>query len=346
MFAGALFNNRGERKTVPSVRRSIFLFIVLLVTLLGGGFCVWRFVVERFGVKREYLYYPSNWKVVSALIVNHTPRRNNSPVKGVMASGGTSDSGVPVRILYYVAKKGDTLSGIAEKFHLTLDTIASTNRRDGRGVHMLSIGERVKIPTVNGIYLTVRGDFERFCRKYDVAPDVVLEANGLESEGSVKGTKISFRTLRGKRLFFPGVQHTGIEKSIVIGVAFRKPVAGILTSGYGFRHDPFTHRIRFHRGVDLAAPVGTPVHCAMDGRVLAIGHDRILGNYILVKHPRGFSTLYAHLSRVLVHRGEFVMKGKKIGLVGMTGRATGPHLHFEIRYHGRAINPKGMVPGI
>ncbi len=315
--------------------RVILYFSIVLV--FGAGIFVWKIVYDNFRVRGKYLYYPLNWKIVSALAPNYTGERKNRQIKGRSPSGGASYTGVPVKIMYYVVRKGDTLSGIAEKFHLTLDTIASVNRSEGRGVHMLSIGERIKIPTVNGIYLTVRGDFEEFCRKYNVTPDTILEANGIN---------ISFNELRGKKLFFPGVQHSGIERSIVIGVAFRKPVAGILTSGYGFRHDPFTNRIRFHRGVDLAAPIGTPVYCAMDGRVLAIGHDRILGNYILVKHPKGFSTLYAHLSRVLVKRGQFVIKGRKIGLVGMTGRATGPHLHFEIRYHGRAINPGGMVPGI
>ncbi len=340
-----MFNSVGRR--IKFIANSIvipykivtYLGVILLLGFGIGSIFVWRGVVGKLSVKREYLYYPSNWDAVSKLELTNVKKERKIPAVGRVASGGSSYTSSPVRIMYYVAKKGDTLSEIAEKFHLTLDTVASVNRTEGRGVHMLLVGEKIKIPSVNGIYLTVRGNFVEFCRKYNVTPDTVLEANGREEN-------VSFNSLRGKRLFFPGVQHKGIERSIVIGVAFRKPVGGILTSGYGFRHDPFTNRIRFHRGVDLAVPIGTPVHCAMDGRILAIGHDRILGNYILVKHPEGFSTLYAHLSRVLVRRGEFVIKGKKIGLVGMTGRATGPHLHFEIRYHGRAINPRGMVPGI
>ncbi len=311
----------------------IFFFSVLfLVTLFYVSFLLFKDKRER----DKFLYYPGNWKAVSELVLNTEGELNNEISDSLNASGGAVYRNVPVRIMYYVVKEGDTLSGIAERFHLTLDTIASINRDKGRGVHMLSVGERIKIPSVNGIYLKVRGDLEEFCRKYDISAETVLVANGLSRE----------ENLNGRKLFFPGVQHRGIERSIAIGVAFRKPVRGILTSGYGYRHDPFTHRIKFHRGIDLAAPVGTPVYCAMDGRVLAIGRDRILGNYILVKHPEGFSTLYAHLSRVVVRRGQYVIKGRKIGYVGRTGRATGPHLHFEIRYYGRSINPRGMLPGI
>ena len=84
----------------------------------------------------------------------------------------------------------------------------------------------------------------------------------------------------------------------------------------------------------------------MDGRVIAAGKDTILGNYIIVKHPSGYSTVYGHLNKILVKRGKIVRKGEIIGRVGQTGRATGPHLHFEIRSYGKSLNPKGMIAGI
>ena len=95
--------------------------------------------------------------------------------------------------------------------------------------------------------------------------------------------------------------------------------------------------------VDLAAAVGTTVRAALDGKVVVIGNNPVLGNYILIRHQISYSTLYGHLSQVWVSRGATVTRGQRIGAVGNTGKSTGPHLHFEIRRRGVPINAWGLM---
>ena len=109
-----------------------------------------------------------------------------------------------------------------------------------------------------------------------------------------------------------------------------------VTSNYGYRK---TFR-RNHYGIDLKAQVGDTVYAAFDGKIRLARFDKKgYGNYIVVRHAAGVETLYGHLSKLLVNRNEYVKAGEPIGLSGNTGRSTGPHLHFEIRFMGIAINP-------
>lgn len=98
-----------------------------------------------------------------------------------------------------------------------------------------------------------------------------------------------------------------------------------------------------HPGVDLAVPEGSDVRASGGGVVEAAGNDSSYGRYVLLRHPAGYETMYGHLSRVLVSRGESVRAGQVIALSGNTGRSTAPHLHFEIRHNGRSIDPSSMV---
>ena len=113
-----------------------------------------------------------------------------------------------------------------------------------------------------------------------------------------------------------------------------------ISSYFGYRIDPFYKVKKFHEGVDFAAPRGTPVHVTGDGRVIEV--RRSLGGYgneIMVDHGFGYVTLYAHLSAFKVKDGQLVKRGQVIGLIGDTGKSTGPHLHYEVRKDGKAINP-------
>jgi len=117
------------------------------------------------------------------------------------------------------------------------------------------------------------------------------------------------------------------------------PTHGWITSRFGYRKDPFTHRVEFHNGLDIGAPYGTRVYASCSGRVEKATYNRGWGNLVVIKNGYGFSTYYAHLSRYIVNPGEWVSKGDLIGYVGNSGRSTGPHLHFEIRVNGVAVNP-------
>lgn len=120
------------------------------------------------------------------------------------------------------------------------------------------------------------------------------------------------------------------------------PAPGRFSSSFGMRRHPILGYVRMHRGVDIAAPWGSPVFAASDGTVQVAGRSSGYGNFIKVNHGNGFGTGYGHLSRILVHSGEHVRKGQQIGAVGNTGLSTGPHLHYEMYKNGVAVNPRSV----
>lgn len=117
------------------------------------------------------------------------------------------------------------------------------------------------------------------------------------------------------------------------------PVSGALSSNFGYREHPVEGEERFHYGVDLAADTGTPISCFADGTVTAVGESSSYGKYCIVTHAGGYSTLYAHCSKITASSGTAVTEGQKIAEVGETGMATGPHLHFELHRDGTYLNP-------
>lgn len=250
--------------------------------------------------------------------------------------GGSSFVQPPLAILLYRAHAGDTMSGIATKLGMDIDTISSMNRVEGRGVHNVTVGEILRIPSQNGIYLPVAADFDGQCRTYGVSPEDVLAANSL--------TRAQMWT--GMRMFFPGVQHTGYARSLAAGIGVVLPLHGWESSPYGWRADPFTGHRSFHTGVDLAAPEESPIRSATDGVVIGTGYDGMLGNYVEVRAQLGYSYVYGHMSLIIAHVGARVATGSLLGLVGHTGYATGPHLHFEVRLNGVPQNPRNYLPGI
>ena len=122
-----------------------------------------------------------------------------------------------------------------------------------------------------------------------------------------------------------------------------RPTDGRTTSGYGYRTHPVLGGERLHAGVDLASPTGTPVRTARDGIVSFVGWMSGYGNTVMVSHGDGHVTLYAHLSSYAVSDDDYVVQGASVGGVGMSGTATGPHLHFEVRVGGRPQNPCGYI---
>lgn len=112
-----------------------------------------------------------------------------------------------------------------------------------------------------------------------------------------------------------------------------------MTSGFGYRKDPFTGRATFHAGVDISGKLGDPVFSAADGDVLETGYSSSEGNYIIIDHHNGLKSVYMHLKHIEAQEGDTVVRGEKIGLLGSSGRSTGPHLHFQIVQKEEAVNP-------
>lgn len=125
------------------------------------------------------------------------------------------------------------------------------------------------------------------------------------------------------------------------------PVEGSLEGGFGGRRNPFGGRgYEFHEGQDIDAQHGDPVIAAGSGRVTVAGRQRGYGNVIYIDHGAGLSTRYGHLSQINVTVGQTVTRGQKIGLVGSTGRSTGPHLHYEVRINNQPVDPKRYLPRV
>ena len=117
----------------------------------------------------------------------------------------------------------------------------------------------------------------------------------------------------------------------------------IITSPYGLRKDPFTKVNKQHKGIDFSGKIGTELYAVAPGRVVSAGERSGYGTTVEIDHGLGFTTLYAHLSKIMVSRGDWVRPGTIIGLGGSSGRSTGPHLHYEIRYKGTPFNPINFV---
>jgi len=115
-----------------------------------------------------------------------------------------------------------------------------------------------------------------------------------------------------------------------------------VASGYGWRIDPVYHTRKFHQGMDFTAPIGTEVYATGNGRISFVGWRQGYGQTVMVDHGFGYETLYAHLYKPLCRVGQRVKRADIIALVGNTGKSTGPHLHYEVHYHGKAVDPRNF----
>lgn len=120
-------------------------------------------------------------------------------------------------------------------------------------------------------------------------------------------------------------------------------VEGYESSPFGMRIDPFTGELSFHPGIDFAGPEGEPIKAVAAGVVTWAGPRDGYGDMVEIDHGNGYATLYGHSEKLLVHVGEVVKKGQEIALLGSTGRSTGPHVHFEVLYNGKPVNPAKFV---
>lgn len=119
----------------------------------------------------------------------------------------------------------------------------------------------------------------------------------------------------------------------------RPVMGGYLTSGFGYRKDPFDHSRRFHYGQDITVPTNSPLHATADGVVIDARYRGGFGKVVKINHGYGYTTLYAHMNKIAVNRGQKIKRGDLLGYTGNTGRSTAPHLHYEVHYYGTAQDP-------
>ncbi len=233
-------------------------------------------------------------------------------------------------LLHYYVQPGDTLFSISKDLDVSISTILDWN--DLEDPRKLSVGEELLVPIPDGIlYEVKRGD-----TLYDIARRFFTSADLIKAANSLTSDFIS----AGQKLFIP---------SEIMGIAsndskhFIWPVYGKISSYYGWRIHPIKKVWSFHTGLDIAAPLGSPVFAADDGIVKFAGRNGGYGLMILIDHGT-YQTVYAHLSKIDVFKGQYVKKGQLIGRVGSTGISTGPHLHFEVRYKGKHTDPLAFLP--
>lgn len=273
------------------------------------------------------------WMAPQRLPPSHTGQGQPSllPLSGEVTEALEDTEPAPRRLAFvsYKVAPGDTISGIAEMYNITQDSIISWNSIEK--ARALQIGTILLIPNMNGLMHEVKaGDtLDSIAKKYGVDAQSIREVNEREED----------RIHVGERLFIPEAKLPAIELRRVWGELFRYPVRGWVTSPYGWRRDPITGTRRFHNGIDIGGFRGDPVRAALEGRVVETGYNESAGNYILLSHVGGYTTFYAHLRSIHVTRGMYVREGQKIGEVGSTGYSTGPHLHFSVFRWGRPVNP-------
>jgi murein DD-endopeptidase MepM/ murein hydrolase activator NlpD len=245
-------------------------------------------------------------------------------------------------IITYNIIGGDTIVGIAKKFGISPESILWANERTELSPDFLRIGQELIIPPTTGVLHEVKaGDtIESIAKKYkaDSAAIVALEVNALTPP---------FALSVGQKIMVPGGEKPYTPK-VVYGYSgpvpenatrgsgnFVWPISGVVTQEYWTGH----------RAIDIGARIGSQVKAADSGFVVLVASDDAgYGKHIIINHGNGFETLYAHLTTILVSPGQSVGRGQVIALSGSTGRSTGPHLHFEIRYLGVQRNPFGYLP--
>ena len=127
---------------------------------------------------------------------------------------------------------------------------------------------------------------------------------------------------------------------------YEMPLSGRISSDFGTRFHPIDKKMKVHTGVDIAVPRGTPIASAADGVVTFAGRKGGYGNVVIVEHPDGRQTFYAHCDKLLVEKGQTVTVGEEIAKAGSTGKSTGPHLHFEVRENGKPIDPLKFLSNV
>lgn len=228
----------------------------------------------------------------------------------------------------YAPKKNENLFTISAFFNIPYDTIATLNSLENIDQNLQ--GQILIIPTAEGLFITKN-------QKNPIETIIFADNQNFVE----KSNKICY--IYNNRIFYfiSGKRFTPSTRLFFLDSGMKMPLEKMkVTSEFGLRKNPFSNELVFHNGTDLACKEGTKVFSCKSGTVDFIKfNDEIFGNYIILRHNNNITSVYAHLSKILVKQGESIRSGQEIALSGKTGRVTGPHLHFEVKVDGKAVDP-------
>lgn len=245
------------------------------------------------------------------------------------------------------AKAGETVSDSSAEASKTVDKVSS------------AVPEAAPLARVEAQQLAFAERLTRFADRKSAVAEAAIRKLGLNPErmlaslddrSAMGGPLIEFLP-EAKATFDPRFRRLGLSLARMDalqrglqGIPQVLPAAGNhITSGFGYRSDPFAGSPAFHAGLDFKGPTGAPIYAAAKGRVAFVGQCPGYGKCVEIDHGNGLRTRYAHMSAFRARVGQTVAAGQPIGAVGSTGRSTGPHLHFEVRLHGQAVNPRPFL---
>jgi murein DD-endopeptidase MepM/ murein hydrolase activator NlpD len=301
-------------------------------------------------IKANALKDPDRLRVGQELLIPKSPEDVNAVLEELerrkLLEEEKRRQAEPVKFTDYAVKQGDSLWSIASAFGLDINTLFGCN--DLKDPDVLKPGTSMRIPNQDGVvYKVKKGDsLKKLAGRYGVHPEAILAANGLEKDAALQ---------EGKEVFLPGAKPITVVREGSGGASiagsggrvtargFIWPVRGRTSSPFGWRRDPFTKRRDFHTGIDIRAPRGQTIVASKNGTVVFAGWMGGYGRVVVLNHGGGYTTIYAHCDRLLVKKGQSVSQGKAIARVGASGRATGTHLHFEVRVNNSPINPMRVL---
>jgi murein DD-endopeptidase MepM/ murein hydrolase activator NlpD len=330
-----------------SLKRLAFLSFALLIvpaSVAYAGF--FSFFGDLFGKDTQMIDRPVNSQNMNLLQASNSPDgekgRGGADVNVVggtalLADAGPSGALPDVddvdegqdEISIYEVREGDSFSSIAKMYNVSVNTILWANNLNKKTT--LKIGQSLVILPVSGVSHTVKkGDtLEKIAKLYKGDADEIRDFNGLENDTVL---------VAGSVVIIPDGEIAAAQPQVVRQATSKlRGASGPAISGYfasPLEHYTKTQGLHGYNGVDLATYLGAPIHAAADGDVIVSrqgGYNGGYGNYVVIRHPNGTQTLYAHMQSTAVSQGQHVSQGQTVGYLGNTGRSTGPHLHFEVR---------------
>ena len=316
-------------KRQPRFFNTFFFFLIYFIFSLGNLYAQPDDQIKRIIIEKDKL------PVLESL----SPSRANTILKDynniVESNSKAISAGREPEILFfkYINNERFTFQGLAARCCITQETLATLNQIENAQDDIK--GQTLILPVVSGIFIPVERGINSI--------EILLQEN--YSSHPLTKTNIYYNINGRDYLFLRSKRFTPTERAYFLDSSLRLPLDNDLfwvSSEFGKRKNPFSGEMKNHNGIDLAAAEGTPVYAIKDGAVYAaIEKDPEFGNYIILSHDLGkMTSVYAHLSKITVDRYQYVKKGDVIGYVGQTGKATGPHLHFEIRTGGKAEDPR------